>query len=288
MTEYLTQDEVRQRCNSFLESTRMKIRSFCKKIGLSPEGYYNWIDDEFDLKPETMIRVMDYLTSQEARELLEERKKYKPIDICAQLTRVKEDKIKSLCRDGVIDAKHYAGGHWFPNINDLQHYVDVNHPELAFRSVPHPKMLAFGSLDINPKELWKPILSAHNSDEIFKPDRYELDDQVLISNNGRLFNCRTRNLIAGKPNQKKYVHVNLRQNNKDTSFYIHVLVAYFFCPNGRYLDYVHHINGKKSDNRACNLLWVTKAEHDKCHRLMRTDKKAYREYVNQIRKSNKW
>lgn len=288
MTEFLTQDEVRQRCNSFLENTHMKTRHFCKKIGLSPEGYYNWMDCEFDIKPETMIRIMDYLNSQEARELLEERKVYKPIEACSQLTKLNENKIKRLCKDGVIDAKHDAGGHWFPNINDLQNYVYVHHPELAFKSVPHPQMLAFGSLGLDPRVSWQPVLSAHNDNEIFKPDRYEFNDPILISSDGRLFNCRTRNLIAAKPNQKGYIRTNLPKGKKTVTVDLHVMTAYFFCPNRRFVREVHHLNHKKHDNRACNLLWCTPKEHDELHRLWDTDKKAYWRYVNQIRRENKW
>lgn len=286
--EYLTQDEVRRECSVFIKNTCMTNKHFCGKIGLSREGFNNWMDGESNIMPNTMTRIMEYLNSQEAHDLLEERKVYKPIKACSQQTKLDNAKIRSLCDNGVIDAKRDTGGHWFPNINDLRKYVYVHHPELAFESVPHPKMLAFGSLTLDPKESWKPVLSAHNSSEIFEPYRYEFDDQILISKDGRLFNCRTRNLIASKSKPKGYIHVKLLKNGKNVSEPLHQMVAYFFCPNRRYLNEVHHINRKKHDNRASNLIWVTNSEHDECHRLMKKDKKAYRKYISKLQKANSW
>lgn len=54
-----------------------------------------------------------------------------------------------------------------------------------------------------------------------------------------------------------YMIVNLGKNRK----YVHRLVAEHFIPNPNNLPQIDHINTDKTDNRVCNLRWVTHKEN---------------------------
>ena len=58
-----------------------------------------------------------------------------------------------------------------------------------------------------------------------------------------------------------YLYVNLYANKKAKIVFIHRLVAYMFCKGYKEGLQVNHINGIKTDNRACNLEWVTAKEN---------------------------
>jgi hypothetical protein len=51
-------------------------------------------------------------------------------------------------------------------------------------------------------------------------------------------------------------------------FLVHRLVAETWCVNKmpEYYQYVHHIINDGANNRFCNLLWVTKEQHDLIHK----------------------
>lgn len=65
-----------------------------------------------------------------------------------------------------------------------------------------------------------------------------------------------------KPNLRKsgYVYMNLTVNSKNVSKSLHRLVALTFLGQSN-LD-VDHINGDKTDNRLCNLRYVTSRENN--------------------------
>ena len=58
-----------------------------------------------------------------------------------------------------------------------------------------------------------------------------------------------------------YKKVKLSKNRISKTFFVHRLVALNFIENKYQKPFVNHINGKKSDNKVCNLEWVTASEN---------------------------
>lgn len=70
-----------------------------------------------------------------------------------------------------------------------------------------------------------------------------------------------------KPKRLKSGYLQIRMRNSTTNIvkylYIHRLVATMFIPNPENKPQVNHINCIRSDNRTCNLEWVTAKENTK-------------------------
>lgn len=69
-------------------------------------------------------------------------------------------------------------------------------------------------------------------------------------------------LLDGSDNGCGYLQVFLYKNGKADMFFIHRLVAEHFVPNPFNKPCVNHKNEDKTDNRACNLEWVTYKENN--------------------------
>ena len=69
--------------------------------------------------------------------------------------------------------------------------------------------------------------------------------------------------ISGWKNYSGYMQVHLRIKELGVNKYVrtHRLVALAFIPNPENKPQINHINGKKTDNKAVNLEWVTAKEN---------------------------
>ena len=67
--------------------------------------------------------------------------------------------------------------------------------------------------------------------------------------------------MSQNKNRFGYLYTNLTKNKTKKLVKIHRIVAEAFIPNPLKLPEVNHINGDKSDNRVCNLEWVTRQEN---------------------------
>lgn len=69
--------------------------------------------------------------------------------------------------------------------------------------------------------------------------------------------------IYGRINKHGYVQIRLTRfaGDKIKTYLIHRLVAITYLPNPENKPQVNHKNGKKHDNRLCNLEWATRSEN---------------------------
>ena len=97
------------------------------------------------------------------------------------------------------------------------------------------------------KEIWKDI------------EGYE--GLYQVSNIGRVKSLTTSNLKVLTLFKNSYHKLVLYKHNKQSTCYIHQLVAKAFIPNPDHKIAINHIDGNKLNNNVNNLEWVTALEN---------------------------
>lgn len=84
-----------------------------------------------------------------------------------------------------------------------------------------------------------------------------------VSNVGQVKSVKSGKIL--KPDKRKngYLQIDLCKEGKKKKFLIHRLVAAAFLPNEDELPQVDHINNDKTDNRVCNLQWISHVENNR-------------------------
>ena len=105
-------------------------------------------------------------------------------------------------------------------------------------------------------------------EEIFK-NITELDGLYKIGNLGKLFDVNKKKIVTNlQKSPYGYWYYQLWHKGKHVNIYLHKEVAKAFpeiCGKYKAGYIAHHKNGNKEDNRAINLILVTKKEHMKIH-----------------------
>ena len=83
-----------------------------------------------------------------------------------------------------------------------------------------------------------------------------------VSNAGDVLNVARQRMLKPKLSKTGYFRVNLSVKGKARSFSVHRLVAIAFIENVNNAPTVNHINELKTDNRVCNLEWMTNAQQN--------------------------
>ena len=79
---------------------------------------------------------------------------------------------------------------------------------------------------------------------------------------GYVINSDTGHVLRGGLKKSGYIEVTLTDTDgRPHSRLLHRIIAEAFCEKPDGADEVNHINGDKTDNRARNLEWVTRAEN---------------------------
>lgn len=121
--------------------------------------------------------------------------------------------------------------------------------------------------------------------EIKFDDKIADNEKFKISNYGRIINCKEdEEFLVKKYYINGYQNLPLRQkkNGKNTSRYVHKLVAEHFLDKNDGVCVIH-LNYDKTDNRVENLKWATKREKE----LHQFSNPAYKNMVRKIPRTAK-
>ena len=102
-----------------------------------------------------------------------------------------------------------------------------------------------------------------------------------VCRSGKVRNAKTGRVLALRPQHDGYVkvhlHITVDGQAQDSYPRVHRLVAEAFIPNPDGKDEVNHINGRRNDNRAANLEWVTRSENMLAIKQRERDKEKWRQ-----------
>lgn len=83
----------------------------------------------------------------------------------------------------------------------------------------------------------------------------------MVSDEGEIKSLRFKKILHPKLNHDGYLRIQIWKGNSCRFVSLHRLIAEAFLPQAEGATVVNHKNGIKSDNRICNLEWVTQQEN---------------------------
>ena len=123
-----------------------------------------------------------------------------------------------------------------------------------------------------------------------KPSKLLSNTLYGVTSTGIVINLNTRQVRKQFSVDHGYLQIKLYGT---IYMMVHRLVAYAWCPNGRFVGEVHHIDGERTNNNADNLIWLTREEHIRADKLRKealrsNDFTQYNNYIDQKKAENEW
>lgn len=109
------------------------------------------------------------------------------------------------------------------------------------------------------EEEWRPIKGTNDCYYVSNLGRVKSVDRIVHYSDGRRYHYRGK-LLTPRDGNHGYLTVDIGSPMFKNQL-IHRLVAQAFVKNNSGGDFVNHINGNKSDNRATNLEWCSQKEN---------------------------
>ena len=115
--------------------------------------------------------------------------------------------------------------------------------------------------NLQEQEEWRDIKGYEGLYQVSNKGRVKSLERAIAAKSGSKRTIRER-VLKLTTNPKGYLRVQLyNSSGKMKIFSVHRLVCEAFYPNPQNKPQVNHINEVKTDNRACNLEWVTAKEN---------------------------
>ena len=117
---------------------------------------------------------------------------------------------------------------------------------------------------------------------------------IGATEDGYVVNLTTRRPLPIQLADHDYRQVAFTNANKRIMcLMLHRIIAFAWCPNGRFAPVVHHIDSDVANNAANNLIWLFGEEHRKAHQLFDAAKESgddteYNTYIQHLRELNEW
>lgn len=110
------------------------------------------------------------------------------------------------------------------------------------------------------EEIWKPVKGYEPLYEVSNFGRIRSKDRTVHCADGRTRKFKGQ-IVAHGSHPRGYLKIGLSNLAKVDRLFVHRLVADAFIPNPENKEFVNHIDGVKTNNKADNLEWVTAQEN---------------------------
>ena len=155
----------------------------------------------------------------------------------------------------------------------------------------HRYISLFEYMDLEEGDSLRPLDSFNAIPLFADPTKFETSHAYMVSRYGRIFNITSGIELSQSNATHGYKQVCLNRYDKSYPVRVHRLVAFVWCQNGKNKSEVHHIDGRKENNRADNLIFLTLEEHNLADKMLSEAKKngnflEYNRYIEQMRKDN--
>ena len=127
-------------------------------------------------------------------------------------------------------------------------------------------------------EAWKPVVGFEEQYEISLNGVVKRMDKMQVTASG--LTIKKGKALKTRINNRGYVEVRLTKYGKQSTTFLHIILAKAFIANPLNKPEVNHLNGIKSDNRIENLEWCTRLENMQHANRMGLLKRTYKQVID--------